>query len=74
MNWRPPQDWDSMDEATRRLVEAELTEIYQRDGELTVEAVVEFARNPNTTLHRFFTWDDREAAEAYYKSQSNGQK
>lgn len=29
------------------------------------QGVLEFARNPNTALHKFFTWDDSEAAEKY---------
>ena len=34
-------------------------------GVLSPEAVVEFARNENTALHSYFTWDDTEAAREY---------
>lgn len=34
-------------------------------GTLHPEAVVEYARDPETTLHGRFTWDDTEAAALY---------
>ncbi len=41
----------------------ELLEIYESNGDvLRTEDVVEYARNPETELHRHFTWDDTEAA------------
>jgi hypothetical protein len=45
---------------------AELETIRQDNGGLLNPAdVVEFARNPETALHRKFTWDDGKAAEEY---------
>ena len=35
------------------------------DGTLLPEVVVEAARNPNSLLHGYFTWDDGEAAEQF---------
>jgi hypothetical protein len=35
------------------------------DGRLNPEDVVDAARNPNSSLHSYFTWDDTEAAASY---------
>lgn len=35
------------------------------EGRLRPEDVVDAARNPNSALHSYFTWDDSEAAVAY---------
>lgn len=35
------------------------------EGHLRPEDVVDAARNPNSALHSYFTWDDSEAAAAY---------
>jgi hypothetical protein len=44
----------------------ELRMIEKRNGGvLHPEAVVEFARNPKTSLHSAFEWDDSQAAEQY---------
>ena len=37
----------------------------KRRGTLRAADVVEFARDPKTALHNYFTWDDTEAAERY---------
>lgn len=37
----------------------------QNSGFVTPEDVVEFAKNPATSLHHVFTWDDSLAAEKY---------
>jgi hypothetical protein len=34
-------------------------------GSVTPAQLLEHARNPNCALHRYFQWDDSEAAEAY---------
>jgi hypothetical protein len=36
-----------------------------KDGKLLPEDVLDDARNPNSPLHDFFTWDNTEAATAY---------
>ncbi len=44
----------------------ELQEIAkQSKGILQPQAVVEYAKNPETALHSHFTWDDSTAAQAY---------
>lgn len=43
----------------------ELQAIEERDGILKPEAVVEYAKNPETELHKHFTWDDSEAGQRY---------
>lgn len=35
------------------------------DGILKADAVVEYASDPNTAMHTWFTWDDTEAAEQW---------
>lgn len=40
------------------------------EGRLTPNAVVEAARAITSPLHRFFTWDDAEAAEAHRREQA----
>lgn len=37
----------------------------RKEGKWNQSDVVEFARSPNTALHKFFTWDDSEAAKKY---------
>jgi hypothetical protein len=47
-------------------VEAELTHITEiNDGILRPYDVVDYAKNPTTTLHTKFTWDDAKAAYEY---------
>jgi len=36
-----------------------------KEGKFNQRDILEFARSPNTALHKFFTWDDSEAAEKY---------
>jgi len=55
--------------AKKRLAAAvaeELESIYQRQGGLRPDVVVEWARkHPHSALHSRFTWDDTKAAHAY---------
>lgn len=39
--------------------------LYQRDGKLTPESVVEEATDSDSPLHAAFTWDDSEAARKH---------
>lgn len=51
---------------TRSVVEmirSELTRIRARRGKLTPQVIVEEASSASHPLHRFFTWDDAEAAQ-----------
>lgn len=47
-------------------------ELRNRDGELTVEAVVDAARPEDALLHDAFTWDNDVAAERYRHGQARG--
>jgi hypothetical protein len=42
----------------------------ERNGLLLPEQIVESARNPNSSMHDEFTWDDSEAANAYRLTQA----
>ena len=42
----------------------------QHNGKLKAEDVVEFAKDPTTSLHSHFTWDDTEAARRYRLDQA----
>ncbi len=46
-------------------VSVELDRILSTNGELTALGVLDDARDPKSTLHSHFTWDDSEAAEAH---------
>lgn len=48
----------------------ELMAIYQKEGALTPELVVETARDPGHPLHDKFEWDDEVAGERYRLAQA----
>ena len=49
----------------------ELLDLYEAKGNvLLAEDVVEFAKNPQTALHRHFTWDDTQAARLWRLQQA----
>lgn len=51
-------------------IKDELVKICERDGSLTPESVVKEASDPRSALHRFFEWDDTEAARRYRLAQA----
>ena len=51
-------------------VNDELDALYQRDGLLIPEKVVDFARDPHTVLHEHFDWIDSSAAEKWRHEQA----
>lgn len=53
-----------------KTVYEELQEIEARNGILKPESVVEYARNPTTTLHTQFEWDDAKASEQWRLQQA----
>lgn len=53
-----------VDEITKNHID-EIKYIEERDGVITAEAVVDFAKDPNTALHNKFTWDDKHASEQW---------
>ncbi|WP_287004605.1 MULTISPECIES: hypothetical protein [Gordonia] len=48
----------------------QLTSIYQEQGELTPQSVVDVARNGEHPLHSRFEWDNEVAGEAYRRVQA----
>jgi len=55
-----------MAKGMNKAVLAEMTKIQAKDGGLLqAEAVVRFAANPKTALHKKFTWDNRKAGHEY---------
>src|ERR1051325_10889490 len=56
-----------MNRITRMAISKELDKLAHEDehGTLRPEAVLEAARDPESPLHRCFTWDDDEAAYAW---------
>ena len=51
-------------------VNDELEALYQRDGLLIPEKVVDFARDPHTVLHECFDWNDSSAGEKWRHEQA----
>lgn len=47
-----------------------LTAIWQREGQLTAELVVDEARDPSSPLHARFEWDDQKAAHEHRLAQA----
>jgi hypothetical protein len=50
---------------TRDEIRRELETLANRKAGLTPRSVVDVAKNKNSTLHRFFIWDDTEAARRF---------
>jgi len=42
-----------------------ITHLSEKKGYVTPKMVVDDARNPNSPLHNYFDWDDKEAAEKW---------
>ena len=53
-----------------KIVVRELNRIEQRDGSITPENVVDAARPATSSLHKYFTWDNDEAAELYRRQEA----
>ncbi len=51
-------------------IRKELTAIASRKGGLTPKTLLAVAKNPNSTLHGYFTWDDSEAARKFREAQA----
>ena len=52
--------------------QTELQTLYERDGLLIPEKVVEYARDKTTALHSHFDWDDTSAAHQWRLEQARG--
>ena len=51
-------------------IRKELTAIASRNGGLTPKTLLDVAKNPESQLHQYFTWDDTEAARKYREAQA----
>lgn len=51
-------------------IKNELKSIYEQEGNLTPEAVVRKAEDPENPLHPCFTWDDSEAADKWRQEEA----
>ena len=51
-------------------VRAEIQAIFDRDGEVTVSAILDKAKNKRSALHAQFEWDDTKAAAEYRNIQA----
>lgn len=54
----------------QKIIERELLRIEKKHGALTPPAVVEESRPKDAVLHKHFTWNDGEAAQAYREWQA----
>jgi hypothetical protein len=52
------------------LITEELTKIYEKNGQLTPQMVVDAARPKKAPLHKFFEWRDKIAAEEHRLAQA----
>lgn len=52
------------------VIDRELDRIYKRDGTVSAELLVEEAKAETSPLHKFFEWNDEEAAARYRLAQA----
>lgn len=55
---------------TMNVVQRELEDILEEQGQVTPQAVVDRARDPRSPLHSRFEWNDTVAAEKYRQTQA----
>lgn len=70
--WKGSTGVKEKEGATAQLVGERLAEIERERGELTAEFVLDDARSHNSPLHKYFDWDDGEAAERWRLTQAGG--
>jgi hypothetical protein len=54
---------------TKEVIE-EVQSIENKKGQITPDQVIEAAKNESSVLHKFFVWDDSEAATLYRRDQA----
>lgn len=52
-------------ERKQLIVDGELDRLMKKHGTVTAQLMVDEARDPKSRLHKYFLWDDKEAAEKY---------
>jgi hypothetical protein len=57
-------------DADQRLLQSVLQDLYDRTGDLLPQQLVEEAQPEDAPLHRFFNWDDSDAARRYRLGQA----
>jgi hypothetical protein len=65
------QDASVTRERKNVVVDRELDRIHEKYGSVTPSRLLEEAQNPKSPLHRYFEWDDSEAAKRYRLAQAN---
>lgn len=65
MKYQDKQKVVATRERKQVVVDGELDRIMKKHGAITAQLMVEEARDPKSRLHKFFLWDDQEAAEKY---------
>jgi hypothetical protein len=53
------------------VVDRELDRLHQKNGSVTPSSILEAAQDPKSPLHRYFEWDDTEAAKKYRLAQAS---
>jgi hypothetical protein len=71
MSYKTLEEAQRTQEAKGKIVDRELQRLSMKLGHVpTADEVLESARSTKSALHKFFTWDDREAAEAYRRDEA----
>lgn len=70
MKYQKKNDALATRERKQVVVDAELDRIMKKHGRLTVQLMLDEARDPKSKLHKYFLWDDQEAAEKYRQHQA----
>ena len=59
-----------MNKPSRKEIDAEISRIYNENGNITPDLVIKAAKDPNNVLHHLFEWDDSKAGNAYRVDQA----
>jgi hypothetical protein len=71
MSYKTLEEAQRTQEAKGKIVDRELQRLSMKLGHVpTADEVLEAARSTKSALHKFFTWDDREAAEAHRRDEA----
>lgn len=65
MKYQKKNDAIATRERKQVIVDSELDRLMKKHGTLTAQLMVDEARDPKSRLHKYFLWDDQEAAEKY---------
>jgi len=68
--WRGSTGLREKEDAKAQLVGERLADIEKHHGELKAEHVLDDAKSDNSPLHKYFDWDDSEAAQKWRLNQA----